>query len=290
MIKFMTFTELEGVDFEYGCHVCPIDCDTGRAKAAGFESDDCDGGHFVEVPNEFNEAEFTKVPEKDLCSCAGCYFDERQCPHWATTSKCLEEGVIYVLTSDLEPVPEEPREEDYACIPEEDALSCEGCAFYYTGDGCPSWANECIARGVIYVKESDPEEALPDPEPTDDDAEEIAQPDRYMWRGTESLPFCLVNKVDTVQNNVVKYIYRYPKKGGKQALEKACVYLKQGIQYTNIEDRPEVPIDNIVSFITSNNFTWREGGILICLLLGDYQGCLERVELLIEETYGTEEG
>ena len=122
-----------------------------------------------------------------------------------------------------------------------------------------------------------------------DDTEELGQespPDRYNWRGTESLPFCIENNLNTIQNNVVKYIYRYPKKGGLDALKKCVVYLEKAIQFN--QKSHEVHPDIITEFITNNNFSWREGTVIMTVCLGSYALALARVKDLIKEVYGEE--
>lgn len=51
---------------------------------------------------------------------------------------------------------------------------------------------------------------------------------QYTFRGgIEPMDFIRSNKLDFFEGNVVKYIYRYPHKGGVEALKKAKVYIDQ---------------------------------------------------------------
>lgn len=119
----------------------------------------------------------------------------------------------------------------------------------------------------------------------DDLVEDIQEPDRYMWRGTEVLPFAFKNDLNAVQYAVLKYVYRYPKKQGKVALEKAVVYLEKAIAH---KAKPRMVEPSVIEeFVVANKFTWREAVVLFNLLTGDYKFALSHVQSLIKEVYGT---
>ena len=116
--------------------------------------------------------------------------------------------------------------------------------------------------------------------------EELQDPNRYMWRGTEVLPFTFDNDLNAVQYDVLMYVYRYPKKQGKVALEKGVVYLQKAI---DLGLKPKaIPYREIEEFINANNFNWAEGQVLTALLSGAYELALRRLKRLIEVTYGGE--
>jgi hypothetical protein len=54
---------------------------------------------------------------------------------------------------------------------------------------------------------------------------------QYTFRGgIEPLDFVMSNRMDFLEGNVVKYVYRYPFKGGLEALMKARFYLNMLIE------------------------------------------------------------
>lgn len=59
----------------------------------------------------------------------------------------------------------------------------------------------------------------------------IKQPSHYTGRGgIEPLDFVSSNKMDFAEGSVVKYVYRYPFKGGVEDLKKARRYLDKMIE------------------------------------------------------------
>jgi hypothetical protein len=62
---------------------------------------------------------------------------------------------------------------------------------------------------------------------------------QYTFRGgIEPLEFIKSNNMNFLEGNVIKYIYRYPNKGGLEALLKARLYLNEIIkQYEKGEAR-----------------------------------------------------
>ena len=54
----------------------------------------------------------------------------------------------------------------------------------------------------------------------------LEKPHYQSRGGIEPIDFIVSNGMDFLEGNVIKYIYRYPQKGGLSALEKAQDYLR----------------------------------------------------------------
>jgi len=217
---------------------------------------------------------------EDDAGCGLCPYDNAECPAHGCS------GGFYREVPDKSTGAKAAlKAEDYIEVPE--VTGCSGCAFYRVGD-CPGFTAGCSSRHTIFklkpVNQSHVTKAavkVLDGMIT----EELQEPDRYMWRGTEVLPFTFENDLNAVQYAVLKYIYRYPKKQGKVALEKGVIYLQKAIE---LKLKPKaIGERTIEKFIVANNFTWWEALVLFNLLMGDYKFALEHLEKLIEEVYGT---
>lgn len=64
--------------------------------------------------------------------------------------------------------------------------------------------------------------------------DEIKNPEQYTWRqGIEPKTFSASNRLLDFEGNVIKYIYRYPKKGGVKDLRKAIENIESLILMEN---------------------------------------------------------
>ena len=55
--------------------------------------------------------------------------------------------------------------------------------------------------------------------------QEFTNPEHYSELGIEPLEYIIANNLDFLQGNIIKYVTRYPKKGGLSDLIKAKKYL-----------------------------------------------------------------
>lgn len=239
---------------------------------------------------------YAELEEKgDIGSCVACPYADSQ-GDCTSSENCRggyfrevpDEPVLRFITDDEA---EEMFGEDYMCC-------CKHC-YFDSHDGCCENGNDCESMG-IFILETPPvkpqvnpgllKEPVPPAEGVNEENQQanmVTPPDRYNWRGTEVLPFTFENNLNALQYAVLKYLYRYPQKQGKIALDKAVIYLKKGIEHGA---RPnQINAEVIEKYLTDNNWSWREGTCVMTLLLGSYVMCLDRIEKLIKEVYGTEE-
>jgi hypothetical protein len=55
--------------------------------------------------------------------------------------------------------------------------------------------------------------------------------------GIQPIDFIVSNKMNFLEGNIIKYVYRYPSKGGVEALRKARTYLDWLIESVEQEDK-----------------------------------------------------
>ena len=60
--------------------------------------------------------------------------------------------------------------------------------------------------------------------------EEVTSPKHYVGLGITPLEYIIANELDFLEGNVIKYITRYPHKGGVNDLLKARTYLEKLIE------------------------------------------------------------
>ena len=60
--------------------------------------------------------------------------------------------------------------------------------------------------------------------------EEVTSPKHYVGLGITPLEYIISNELDFLEGNVIKYITRYPHKGGVNDLLKARTYLEKLIE------------------------------------------------------------
>ena len=63
------------------------------------------------------------------------------------------------------------------------------------------------------------------------------KPDHYGDSEIDVISFCQANKLDFMQGNVIKYVFRYKNKNGWEDLEKAKEYIERMIE--NLLDEEE---------------------------------------------------
>ena len=68
--------------------------------------------------------------------------------------------------------------------------------------------------------------------------EEITNPKHYdkVGFGIQPLEYIIANELDFLEGNVIKYVSRYPHKGGVNDLLKARTYLEKLIERERIKD------------------------------------------------------
>lgn len=157
---------------------------------------------------------------------------------------------------------------------------CVQCALEV--DKC-EWGVNC--GSMVFIYKDDHEAWLRSRNEVPAPEESLWSQNHYTWRGGhDTLEFSIGHNLNFTQGCVLKYLYRYPHKNGRQDLEKALVYL-----------RAADPVDSGISleaathYIGSNKFTWREGGVILTTLMGMTSTAIAHIEKLIEEVYGTEE-
>ena len=61
--------------------------------------------------------------------------------------------------------------------------------------------------------------------------EKNTKPNHYKSLTIDVITFCMVNNLDFMQGNVIKYVCRYRKKGGIEDLKKARDYIDRLIEF-----------------------------------------------------------
>ena len=60
--------------------------------------------------------------------------------------------------------------------------------------------------------------------------EEVTNPKHYVGFGVEPIDYIIANELDFLEGNIIKYVSRYPHKGGVNDLLKARTYLEKLIE------------------------------------------------------------
>jgi len=117
----------------------------------------------------------------------------------------------------------------------------------------------------------------------------VNNPSHYQFRGgVETIDFLSRHDFSGVVWNVCKYIYRYPKKGGVEALRKIEKYLHKRLEYH--PDKGEIiatitplKLADIIEYCVSNKFSVLEAKVVVFACLGQYWNALQTLESLIAE-------